>query len=146
MGPHAPGRHARGWPRAARAHGLRRTVLEPRPLLRRRQVRARGAEGPPRLEPPLRARAARRQRAGRRPRILRAMTFPLDGGCDCKTVRYRMETKPLFVHCCHCRWCQRETGASFALNAMIETDRLTVLNGDVDLVLTPSDSGKGQKI
>ena len=31
-----------------------------------------------------------------------------------------MTTKPLFVHCCHCRWCQRETGASFALNALIE--------------------------
>lgn len=36
-----------------------------------------------------------------------------------------METRPLFVHCCHCRWCQRETGASFALNAMIEADRVT---------------------
>ena len=50
--------------------------------------------------------------------------FPLDGGCDCRQVRYRMETPPLFVHCCHCRWCQRESGASFALNAMIEMDRV----------------------
>ena len=46
--------------------------------------------------------------------------FPLEGGCDCGAVRYRMETAPLIVHCCHCRWCQRETGASFALNALIE--------------------------
>ena len=38
-------------------------------------------------------------------------TFPLEGGCDCGHVRYRMQTRPLFVHCCHCRWCQRETGA-----------------------------------
>ena len=74
------------------------------------------------------------------------MTFPLEGGCDCKTVRYRMESKPLFVHCCHCRWCQRETGASFALNAMIETDRLTVLAAKPEMVDTPSNSGKGQKI
>lgn len=72
--------------------------------------------------------------------------FPLEGGCDCKRVRYRMKTRPLFVHCCHCRWCQRETGASFALNAMIETDRLTVLAGDPDIVDTPSPSGKGQQI
>ena len=50
--------------------------------------------------------------------------FPLEGGCDCRAVRYRMTTRPLFVHCCHCRWCQRETGASFALNAMIEADRV----------------------
>ena len=74
------------------------------------------------------------------------MTFPLEGGCDCKAVRYRMETKPLFVNCCHCRWCQRESGASFALNAMIEANRLTVLAGTPDMVDTPSNSGKGQKI
>ena len=43
-----------------------------------------------------------------------------DGGCTCGTVRYRMTSAPMFVHCCHCRWCQRETGASFALNAMID--------------------------
>ena len=71
---------------------------------------------------------------------------PHDGGCTCRHVRYRMTTHPLFVHCCHCRWCQRETGASFALNAMIESDRLALLHGDVDLVHTPSNSGKGQKI
>ena len=72
--------------------------------------------------------------------------FPLEGGCDCKAVRYRMETKPLFVNCCHCRWCQRETGASFALNAMIETDRVTLLAAKPEMVDTPSNSGKGQKI
>jgi hypothetical protein len=57
-----------------------------------------------------------------------------------------MLTRPLFVHCCHCRWCQRETGASFALNAMIEADRVVVLAGSPEAVDTPSLSGKGQKI
>ncbi|MEO8673967.1 MAG: GFA family protein [Casimicrobiaceae bacterium] len=73
-------------------------------------------------------------------------TGPHDGGCTCRHVRYRMATNPMFVHCCHCRWCQRETGASFALNAMIESDRVTMLHGEVELVDTPSNSGKGQKI
>lgn len=72
--------------------------------------------------------------------------FPLDGGCDCRQVRYRMRTRPLFVHCCHCRWCQRESGASFALNAMIEADRVELLAGEPELVDTPSASGKGQLI
>lgn len=72
--------------------------------------------------------------------------FPLAGGCTCRAVRYRMETRPLFVHCCHCRWCQRETGASFALNAMIEADRVTLLAGAPELVDTPSESGRGQKV
>src|SRR5262245_7577090 len=71
---------------------------------------------------------------------------PYDGGCTCRFVRYRMTTAPMFVHCCHCRWCQRETGASFALNAMIEADRVEIISGDVEVVLTPSNSGKGQKI
>jgi hypothetical protein len=71
---------------------------------------------------------------------------PFDGGCTCRYVRYRMTSTPLFVHCCHCRWCQRETGASFALNAMIEADRVERLVGEIDIVDTPSSSGKGQKI
>jgi hypothetical protein len=69
-----------------------------------------------------------------------------DGGCTCRAIRYRMTSRPLFVHCCHCRWCQRETGASFALNAMIESDRVEQLQGEVVVVDTPSNSGKGQKI
>jgi len=70
----------------------------------------------------------------------------LAGGCTCRAVRYRMTTAPIIVHCCHCRWCQRETGASFALNAVIEADRVVVDSGKPELVVTPSASGKGQKI
>lgn len=73
-------------------------------------------------------------------------SFPAEGGCDCRAVRYRIETSPLFVHCCHCRWCQRESGASFALNAMIEADRVTELGEQPELADTPSDSGSGQLI
>ena len=50
------------------------------------------------------------------------------------------------MHCCHCRWCQRESGASFALNAMIEADRVELLAGTPEIVNTPSNSGKGQRI
>jgi hypothetical protein len=69
-----------------------------------------------------------------------------DGGCTCRHVRYRLTSKPMFVHCCHCRWCQRETGTAFALNAMIEADRVELLGGEVEVVDTPSNSGRGQKI
>jgi len=70
----------------------------------------------------------------------------LDGGCTCRQVRYRMTSAPLIVHCCHCSWCQRETGTAFALNAMIESDRVQLLQGEVEVVDTPSNSGKGQGI
>jgi hypothetical protein len=69
-----------------------------------------------------------------------------DGRCSCGAVRYRVTSRPLFVHCCHCRWCPRETGASFALNALIEANRVVLLQGEPDAVKTPSQSGKGQKI
>jgi hypothetical protein len=70
----------------------------------------------------------------------------LTGRCSCGAVRYQLTSGPLFVHCCHCRWCQRETGASFALNAMIEADRVVLLAGSPEVVLTPTASGKGQKV
>lgn len=69
-----------------------------------------------------------------------------EGGCTCGELRYRLEGSPIIVHCCHCRWCQRETGTAFALNAMIETDRICLLRGNPEQVDTPSNSGKGQKI
>lgn len=73
-------------------------------------------------------------------------TFPVEGGCDCRAARYRLQTAPLIVHCCHCRWCQRESGAAFALNAMIEADRVVNLGIEPETVDTPSNSGAGQKI
>jgi len=73
--------------------------------------------------------------------------YPIAGGCDCRLIRYQLESAPLFVNCCHCRWCQRESGASFALNALIESERITVLSEGVpEFVDTPSSSGKGQQI
>ena len=67
--------------------------------------------------------------------------FPLEGGCTCRAVRYRMLTKPLFVHCCHCRWCQRETGSAFVLNALIESDRVELVRGTPIVVDAPWESG-----
>ena len=73
-------------------------------------------------------------------------TFPCEGGCACRAVRYRMEVAPMVVHACHCRWCQRESGTAFALNAVVERSRITLLQGEVDVVPVPSESGKGQRI
>lgn len=69
-----------------------------------------------------------------------------DGGCACGHVRYRVKSQPLIVHCCHCSCCQRQNGSAFAVNALIETDRVELLQGDVAEVTVPSPSGKGQRI
>jgi hypothetical protein len=70
----------------------------------------------------------------------------LEGGCACGAVRYRLESAPMFVHCCHCRDCQRQTGSAFVLNALIETDRITLLAGDPEPVPVPTDSGRPHDI
>jgi len=70
----------------------------------------------------------------------------LEGGCACGQVRYRLNSSPMFVHCCHCRDCQRQTGSGFAINALIETDRVAVLSGDPRPVAVPTDSGRPHKI
>ena len=75
-----------------------------------------------------------------------AAPFTAAGGCTCRSVRYRLTRAPLIVHCCHCRWCQRETGSAFVLNALIESDALELESGRTELVPTPSASGKGQQI
>ena len=70
----------------------------------------------------------------------------MEGGCSCGGVRYRLESKPMFVNCCHCSWCRRETGSAFVINAIIEADRVILTKGDVQLIDTPSHSGRGQQI
>ena len=70
----------------------------------------------------------------------------MEGGCSCGQIRYRLRSAPMFVHCCHCRDCQHQTGSAFVLNAMIETDRVQLLEGEVTVIHTPTNSGKGQKI
>ena len=69
------------------------------------------------------------------------MAESFEGGCACGSVRYRMRSRPMFVHCCHCRDCQRQTGSGFALNALIEADRVELLSGEPRPVAVPTESG-----
>lgn len=68
------------------------------------------------------------------------------GSCTCGHIQYSLLNKPLIVHCCHCTWCQRETGTAFATNALIEASEVDVSHGECELIDTPSSSGNGQII
>jgi hypothetical protein len=70
--------------------------------------------------------------------------FSMEGGCTCGAVRYRLKARPMFVHCCHCTWCQRETGSAFAVNALIEASNVEILQGEPKQAKLPSASGRGQ--
>jgi hypothetical protein len=69
-----------------------------------------------------------------------------EGGCACGRVRFRMESQPLIVHCCHCSRCQRQNGSAFAVNALVESDRVHLLQGEVVDIEVPSPSGANQII
>jgi hypothetical protein len=74
------------------------------------------------------------------------MSVPLEGGCSCGEVRYRLASEPLFIHCCHCLNCQRQTGSAFVINLLIEADRVELLEGDPQPVDAPRDDGSTQRI
>ena len=69
-----------------------------------------------------------------------------EGGCACGAVRYRLTSDPLFVNCCHCLNCQRQTGSAFVINLLIETDRVELLAGTPQPVDVPRDDGSTQTI
>ena len=74
------------------------------------------------------------------------MAETFEGGCSCDAVRYRLTSPPMFTHCCHCRDCQQQTGSAFAVNALIETDRIEMLAGEPQPVSMPTDSGRPHDI
>lgn len=74
------------------------------------------------------------------------MSVSREGGCACGSVRYRLTDEPLFVHCCHCHNCQRQTGSAFVINVLIETDRVELLAAEPHVVDVPRDDGSVQRI
>lgn len=69
-----------------------------------------------------------------------------EGGCSCGAVRYRLASDPMFVHCCHCLNCQRQTGSAFVINLLIETDRVEQFAGEPEPVDVPRDDGSTQQV
>jgi hypothetical protein len=74
------------------------------------------------------------------------MSDAREGGCACGAVRYRLASEPMFVHCCHCLHCQRQTGSAFVINLLIEADRVELLSGEPQVVDAPRDEDPPQRI
>jgi hypothetical protein len=74
------------------------------------------------------------------------MSDQRDGGCACGALRYRLASGPMFINCCHCLNCQRQTGSAFVINLLIEADRVEVLKGTAQPVDVPRDDGSVQRI
>ena len=74
------------------------------------------------------------------------MSVAREGGCSCGEVRYRLTSEPLFIHCCHCLNCQRQTGSAFVINLLIESDCVELLAGEPQQVDVPRDDGSEQQV
>jgi hypothetical protein len=74
------------------------------------------------------------------------MSVQREGGCACGALRYRLASDPMFIHCCHCLNCQRQTGSAFVINLLIETDRVEIVAGTPQPVDAPRDDGSVQRI
>lgn len=72
----------------------------------------------------------------------------LSGSCFCGSIRYRLARRPMFVHCCHCRDCQRQTGGPFVVNALIERGCVELEDGSQApvRVTVGTDSGRHHDI
>jgi hypothetical protein len=68
------------------------------------------------------------------------------GSCTCGEIEYELTEAPMFVHCCHCTWCQRESGSAFAINALIEAGNVKLIRGCPEKIDVPTNSGTGQQI
>ncbi len=74
------------------------------------------------------------------------MSLGREGGCSCGAVRYRLSAEPMFVHCCHCLNCQRQTGSAFVINLLIEADCVELLGAQPQPVEVPREHGRPQRI
>ena len=70
----------------------------------------------------------------------------MEGGCACGEVRYHLRRSPLFVHCCHCLNCQRQTGSAFVINILIESAYVESLGREPEPAAVPRSGAKRQQI
>jgi hypothetical protein len=69
-------------------------------------------------------------------------TFPVEGGCQCRAVRYRITSPPLAVYNCHCRDCQRSSGGTQTMSMPTRREHVVLLQGELVAFDKAADSGR----
>ena len=57
----------------------------------------------------------------------------LTGGCGCGAVRWELSAPPIGAAYCHCKRCQRRTGTSVSVSALVTPESLTITAGEDSL-------------
>jgi hypothetical protein len=68
--------------------------------------------------------------------------FPIEGGCQCRAVRYQLTAPPLGVYNCHCKDCQRASGGTHTISMFIRRDDVVLLHGELAIYDKAADSGR----
>src|SRR5262249_23559048 len=74
--------------------------------------------------------------------VMKLPTFPIEGGCQCRAVRYRITAPPLSVYDCYCKDCQRSSGATHTMSMPIKREHVVLLQGELVAFDKASDSGR----
>ena len=69
------------------------------------------------------------------------LKLPLEGGCQCGQVRYRITTQPLTLYACHCRDCQKQSSSAFGLSLWVERRAFELTRGALQQWTAIADSG-----
>ena len=69
------------------------------------------------------------------------MEHPIEGGCQCGKVRYRISAAPLATIACHCQDCQRQSGSAFGMSMVVPRDAFELLGAELGSFTRPADSG-----
>jgi len=69
------------------------------------------------------------------------MAVPFTGGCACGAIRYECSAEPLMIGNCHCRDCQRSSGAAFSTGVVVPSSSLTLTQGTPKYYTVTADSG-----
>lgn len=67
---------------------------------------------------------------------------PIEGGCQCGNVRYRVEREPLFLAVCHCSECQRQSGSAFGMSLAVSPEAFKLSSGTLKKFEVRCDSGR----
>lgn len=70
------------------------------------------------------------------------MITPFAGGCSCGAIRYECTARPLFSWNCHCRDCQRASGAAYCPVMYVPKTALTITGPAARYASLHAESGR----
>jgi hypothetical protein len=57
-------------------------------------------------------------------------TLPMEGGCRCGKLRFRISAPPILTMACHCTGCQKMSASAFSLSIAVPSDAFEVTQGE----------------